>query len=126
MKKRFLALILGLVLIPAVAFASPFVRCDQYTAAMGDPDYFKISIDSGAYIQIPTYVYQGETGDSMHYDLATIAVGQHTIKAQACKAANPPWQPTEVCSVDSDPFLFTKPAPVTAPGKPVSLGLSAQ
>ena len=113
-----------LVLIPAVAFGAPFVRCDQYIGAMGDPDYFKIFIDSGAAITTPTFVYAGETGDSIHYDLVSLPVGQHTIKVQACKAATL-WQ-AEVCSADSSPLVLTRPVPVVATHVPVRLGLSAQ
>ncbi len=124
MKKVLLALFV-FMLIPIVCQAAPFLRCDRYTVTMGDPDYFKVVVDSGTYIQSPTYVYPGETGDSLHYDLASLPAGQHTIKVQACNAANPPWS-LEVCSADSAPFTFTKPVPAVAPSAPVSLGLSAQ
>ena len=125
MKRLFCVVLLVLALV-GMAQAGPFVRCDQYTAAMGDPDYFKVFVDSGIGVQSTTYVYPGETGDSCHYDLVGIPPGQHTIKIQSCKNGDPIWQPGEVCTADSLPLVFTKPSPVTATSVPTGLRLQTQ
>jgi hypothetical protein len=121
MKKLVLAIILVLAMA-GTAFAQPYVRCDQYIGPMGDPDYFKVFMDATAAVQSPTFIFPSETGDSVHYDLASLPAGVHTVKVQACKAANPPWS-VEVCSADSVPLAFTKPAPVVAPSAPASIRL---
>ncbi len=125
MRKICLAILLGLALffiVYGVGYAQPYVRCDQYIGAMGDPDYFKVFMDAAPGVQSPTYIYATETGDSVHYDLASLVAGSHTIKIQACKAANPPWS-VEVCSADSSPLAFVKPAPGVAPSAPANTRL---
>jgi hypothetical protein len=128
MKKIILAILLGFALwciAYGLCYAQPYVRCDQYIGTMGDPDYFKVFVNSVSGVQSPTYIYVGETGDALHYDLASLPAGSHTIKAQACKAANPPWS-VEVCTADSSPLVFTKPVPVVVPGIPANMRLTAQ
>jgi hypothetical protein len=121
MKMRVVILALVFCLFPLVVQASPFLRCDQYTTG-AIPSYFKVSMDGGAYVQSPTYVYPNETGVSLHYDLGSLAVGNHTVKVQACIGASD-WD-VEVCSADSLPFVFTKPAAGLAPGVPAHIKLS--
>lgn len=123
--KKLLFITCLLLFTVSAAYAAPFLRCDQYTAAKGDPDYFKVTVDSAAAVQSATYIFPNETGDSLHFDLAPLSVGEHTFKVAACKAANPPWTPQEVCSAEV-PFSLTKPAPVVAPSAPANIGLSAQ
>ena len=113
-----------LVCVPCFAQAGPFVRCDQYTA--NPPDYFKYKLDTGTYVQSPVFIFPTETGPAAHIDLSTVSVGAHSMVIQACKAANPPWQPTEVCTADSSPLAFSKPAPVVTPTGPANLRLVAQ
>ena len=47
MKKLFAVLFLA-VLVPGLAWASPFVVCDPYPAASLQPDGFAVSVDGGA------------------------------------------------------------------------------
>jgi hypothetical protein len=124
MKKILFVLLLALAMSPMVAEsqAGPFLRCDQYTS--NPPDYFKVFMDNGSAVQSPIFVYTGETGAALHYDLSSVAVGSHTAKAQACKAATT-WGP-EVCSADSVPFTFTRPAPSVAPTAPVGTRIVTQ
>ena len=95
-----------LVLIPAVAFAEPFLVCDAYLPADGVVK-FKVSMDAGVYIDsVPV-------SNALKYDLAAVTVGAHTIKAQACNI----WG----CSLDSLPLAFTRPVSLSPP---VTLRLS--
>lgn len=130
--KRFLefgAILLIIILFCDFGFqdqaqGAPFLRCDQYVSGQL-PDYFKVFIDTDTTgVQSMIYVYPSETGPALHYDLASLSAGQHTVKVQACKAGDV-WGP-EVCSPDSSPFSFTKPVPAVSPNKPVNIVLSAQ
>jgi hypothetical protein len=126
-KKVFLAILLGFALwciAYGLGYAGPFVRCDQYSILSAQPDYFKVFVDLNPAVQSTPYTYSGETGVSLHYDLASVAVGTHTMKVQACIAADF-WSP-EVCSADSLPFTFTRRPPGTAPSVPMNLKLGIQ
>lgn len=99
-------LALFLVLIPAVAFAGPFLVSDAYLPADGLIN-FKVSMDAGAYVDSPP------VANALRYDMAPTTVGAHTIKVKACDI----WG----CSVDSSPLAFTRPVSLSPP---VNLRLS--
>lgn len=123
--------ILGaIILIPTLASASPWLICNPNP----NTDFYRVDTD-GAIVSVN---FQngwlkdgkvsftdpgGATAIHVLTDDAGIAVGAHTQRASACKAAIPPWN-EEVCSAASSPLAFTRPAPATAPSVPTGLQLS--
>ena len=117
MKRLFLVLV-GVFIVSifacATSWASPFVVCDPYTT--NPPDYFKVTLDAGTTQQVTIY----GTPPYLHFDVASVAVGSHTIKAKACDAATL-WNP-EVCSAETT-FTFTRPSAPVTPAAPSNIGL---
>ena len=97
MTKLILALLF--ILVPCLAFAGPFLVSDPNPVTEGVMN-FKISMDGGPYVDSPPVT------NAIRFDLGTVSVGAHTIKAQACNL----WG----CSADSTPFAFTR-SSTTAP-----------
>ena len=103
-----LLFVLILLLFPASVFAAPFLTCDC-TPAADLVTSFQLQFDTAAWIDTTAVLTCGSgtdkvtcTGDSktICYDLASVSVGAHTVKARAINA----WE----SSADSSPFSFTK------------------
>jgi len=118
---------MGVLLYPPTSFAAPFLGCVSYVAPAVIPDRFKLTVDGGTEVVAPLW---SGTADGVaytnifHYDLAGLAVGNHTANVKACKG-DPLWG-QEVCSTVT-PFSFSKPSPpVAAPLVPTGLLLLPQ
>ena len=127
-----LFLIGGLLCGPAVIWASPFLVCDPQAGVdtyIVDTDGTVVTgiVFQDGWIQDGKLYFTDPGGvrTPVHVlmDEAILAVGAHTQKARACKAAIPPWYP-EVCSANySIPLAFTKPVPSVAPNAPMGLSI---
>ena len=117
MWNRFLALsvlilVVSLVLLAglgvwAKAYGSPFLVCDPYPTGGSQPDQFSLVIDGGSAMISPAEVMaDGKT--RLHYDLAGIATGTHSLSVKAQISL---WG-LESTAV---PFSFTKPASAASP-----------
>ena len=91
-------LIGGLLCGPAVIWAAPFIVCDPYPSTGAQPTYFVVVPDGGAAVSSPPLT-QTDGGKILHYDLASIANGQHNYTVAACDT----WGCTAAV-----PFSFTK------------------
>lgn len=107
MKKMFL--VLAMVLLPMVAFTSPFIVCDPYLPTEVQPTNFVIVLDTGSPISVVPVA--GIGGLILKYDVGGVAVGPHTVKVKAC-VTDPAWG--EACSAEV-PFTFTRPANPSLP-----------
>ena len=117
----------GVLLYAPTCFAAPFLGCTSYTAPAVIPDRFKLSVDGGAEVVAPLW---SGTADGVaytnifHYDLAGLAVVNHTANVKACKG-DPLWG-QEVCSA-ATPFSFIKPSlPSAAPSAATGILLLPQ
>ena len=106
------------------AQAGPFLGCQPYVAPDVIPDRFKVTLDNGAEVILAPWsgVSGGVTYTNIvHQDLVGIAVGNHVVKAKACKG-DPLWG-QEVCSTEGT-LNFQKPSPPgAAPAPPGGLSI---
>lgn len=109
MKKIFLLLIACFILDPAFAWASPFLICDPYPSTVTQPEGFSITMDGSAAVNSPAQSVTG--GVRMHYDLAGISTGNHTVRIKAYKN-DPVWGRLESPEAV---FTFPKPGNPTSP-----------
>lgn len=101
MYKRFLIAIF-LMMVANVANAAPFVTSDPTTQKV---THCGILLNSGAKIEIPVTSASATTA-ICKYDIGTVAVGTHTIKATFINI-DPVWGRSE--SVTSIPLDFVRP-----------------
>ena len=113
MKKLFAVLFLA-VLVPGLAWASPFVVCDPYPAASLQPDGFAVSVDGGAVVESPAQAVTG--GVRLYYDVSTVNSGTHTMRVKAYKL-DAVWGRLESTEAV---FTFSRPA---SPSAPAGIGL---
>lgn len=99
MKKIFLALLL-LMAFSAIVESAPFLVCDPYPVTIQQPTSFILTFDGGAPVEVPA-VSNTDGSVQIKYDLSSIAIGGHTVVAQAKNL----WG----VSAASSPFVFTKP-----------------
>ena len=95
--KKLIFLIFLILLFVAPAFGAPFLVSDP------SPDgatSYQVEIDG-----VATEAFQGNT---VHYDLVNMTIGQHTIRAKFISV----WGESEW----SAPFPLTRPGPSSAPG----------
>ena len=112
MRKLLFALIFVLA-FAGFSQAAPFLICDNYPTTGNQPDTFTVTIDGTNY---GTPAYKNADGSvKLHYDLASLAAGSHTVTAVACSAL---WG----CSAASSPFPFVK----SVPGAPTTITIQAQ
>jgi len=128
--KKILFIVLAMVFMLFLAgsvFAAPFLACQSYVAPAVIPDRFKLNLDGGVEVVAPLWsgTVDGVAYTNIfHYDLAGLAVGNHTANVKACKG-DPLWG-QEVCST-ATPFSFIKPSPpVIVPLVPTGLLLLPQ
>ena len=81
--------------------AGPYLVCDPYPASSAVTSF--ILFWDGATTGVSVPVTTDATGTYLHYDLAAISAGIHTVKARAKNS----WGE----SADSAPFAFTKSVP---------------
>lgn len=93
-----------MLMFPSLCFASPFLVCDPYPASVGVTQ-FAITID-GTLVTVNAKV-AADGSTSIYYDCASLSTGTHTITAKAISL----WGE----SASSSPFVFTRPASLTAP-----------
>jgi len=105
-------IIILLILLPLVGFASPFLVCNSYPTAVVQPDTFEVYIDSNPAV-ISIAVTNPDNSKQLKHDLAGTGLmdGSHTVKLKACNV----WG----CSDYSLPFTFTK----SVANPPVSIGI---
>lgn len=105
-------LLFAICFLPSIAFAAPFVKSDPL-----DPraTHCGWTVDATPKVDLP--VLATPTGNICNYDLASISVGAHTIKATAV-VLDPVWGRLE--SADSIPLSLSKPG---IPLVPAGLGL---
>ena len=87
MKKIILSLIIVL-LFTGSAFAAPFLTCDPYDLTQGDiPTHFYLVFDTAAEVNSVAVTGWGPATSAnsytMKHDLASLADGNHTVKARA-------------------------------------------
>lgn len=92
--------------------AAPYLVSNPYPSTGTQPDYFLVIFDGGAPTQSVPYSVSG--GTALHFDLAGIPSGNHTVGVAACSSL---WG----CSA-STPFEFTK----KVPADPAGVGISGQ
>lgn len=109
MKKLLIAIMV--ILLPVLAYASPFIVCDPYPTTVEQPDYFNVTLDGGAVVQSTPQAVTG--GLRLHFDLSGISNGTHNMTVAACNE----WG----CS-STVPFGFTK----AVPGAPANTRLSSE
>ena len=103
------------ILLPGMAFASPFLTCDPYPNTGPQPTEFVVNI-SGIVVPIVTPAVDVTGGKGMKLDLGPLnLVGAKTVTA---KARNPAYGESAL----SAPFSFT----AGVPAVPGGLTLSAQ
>lgn len=108
-----LTIILVVVLFCGTALAAPFLVCDEYVnppvGGVCLPDQFLVQFDGGVWLTSAAQTMPNGNV-RLHYDLATLATGNHTAKAKArCSSWN-------LESGESLPFVFSKPASAGTPG----------
>lgn len=113
MKKLFTILVV--LLFPSLVFAGPFLICDPYPTTSVQPTEFSLIVDGGSAIISPAVTVTG--GVRLHYDLAGIPTGSHTVTVKAVRI-DPVWGRLESATT---PFSFVRPA---APAAPVGIGLA--
>jgi hypothetical protein len=93
-----------LAVAPAIR-AAPYLICDPYPTSGTQPTEFSLTVDGAATV---TSSAQTLTDGSrrLHYDLAGIATGAHTVTYKAV-LIDPYWGRLE--GPASDPFDFTRP-----------------
>lgn len=104
--KKIISLALCFLFLVTSVSASPFLVCDFYPAGDSQPDQFSLVIDEGAPIISAAEVVDGKA--RLHYDLAGISPGHHSVFV---KAINSLWG----LESPAVPFEFTRPAGVTSP-----------
>jgi len=111
--RRILLTVLLALAVPVAAHAAPFVVADSYTTGV-IPDAFKVSLDGAPDVVSPAFSGTMSDGtvltNTLHFDVGTVTVGNHSLTARACKDYGV-WG--EACSA-AGPFSFTKPV-LTAP-----------
>lgn len=98
--------VLAMVLLPMVAFASPFIACEPYPPAELQPQYFYVSLDGATPVKV-THVFDPQGWKLL--DIGNVSVGQHEVKVKACTPETDVW--LEACSAEV-PFAFTRPASI--------------
>ena len=83
-------LVVLMVLVPVMAFASPFIVSD----AQQGISHYMVIIDGGVVTEVPA-----QADGSLKVDVATVSTGQHNITIRACSW----WE----CS-EPVPFVFTR------------------
>jgi hypothetical protein len=85
-----LLMVLAMVLLPIMAFASPFVVCDPYLTTEVQPTSFTVTLDAGNPVSSSPVAVTG--GLILKYDVGTVALGAHTIKVKACITDTAGWE----------------------------------
>lgn len=111
---KFKFIIAVLLAFPLPLLAAPFVSSDPTAQAV---THCGIVMDAAAKVVVP--VFTDATGKYCKFDIASVAVGSHTVKATFINQ-DPVWGALE--SALSAPFLFVRPAIPTA--APTGLGVS--
>jgi hypothetical protein len=107
-------IVLLVMLVPSVVFASPFVVSDPYASTVVQPTEFVVRVDGGADVVSPVETVTG--GVRLQYDVGGVSAGSHTITVKAVRI-DPIWGRLESTTVN---FTFVRPA---APTAPASIGL---
>jgi hypothetical protein len=102
--KRFL-LVLALVLLPMMAFASPNLTCDPYPTTVVQPTEFGIIMDTLAEVYSAVIV-NTDGSKVLMYDLVAVPVGNHNVKVRAC-VPDPTTTPAGRSCSDYSPFAFS-------------------
>jgi len=106
--KRFKQSVLVLAitfLVASMAFAGPYLVCDPYPATGTQPTDFSVVMDGGSELISPAQTLTDGT-KRLHYDLAGIATGSHSISIKAL-VVDSTWGRLESSAT---PFSFSKPA----------------
>lgn len=112
MKKLCLILVSCLILaFASVAFGSPFLVCNSYPTTVSQPTDFMVTVDLATPVDSPAQA-NPDGSVQLHYDLAAVANGAHTVTVTACNQ----WG----CSAASSPFSFAKATSATPAGLSIS------
>jgi len=120
MKRFILAVsffLLAIGLMATVCSAAPYIVCNPYPSTATVPDYFSVVVDGGTAVQSTPYAVTG--GVELHFDVAGLSSGSHTINVSAC--SNTTSTQAGGCST-ATPFTFSKVTPVV----PTGVGISGQ
>ena len=108
-------LILALLVFAGPVLGAPFLVSDPYPNTAPQPDSFRVGLDSGALINVPTFT-NPDGSKQLYYDLGPLGItnGSHQFKVTAVNAL---WG---LESTQTN-FTFAK----GAPGAPAGLGIRA-
>lgn len=108
--KRLLFLSAVILFLVANVQAAPWVICNDYPTSGGVPDYFNVVVDGAPVpLQSPAFTVSNTdckfpnqpwdcctglgvgtcSGVILHYDVSSLALGTHTLSAQACNTTTP-------------------------------------
>lgn len=114
MKKSSLFVLAGfvfLLMFVQAVVGAPFLVCDPYPTTAQQPISFLVSFDGGTAIETGVETL-ADGGVRLHYDLSSLANGNHSVVVQAKDI----WGRV---SAPSAPFSFVKPA--NPPGVPSNI-----
>lgn len=75
------------ITFPAAVMAAPWLACDPYPASQPQPTQFLLSFDGAPEITVPAEESPNAAGKWLHYDLAGISFGRHTVNVKATNGA---------------------------------------
>lgn len=103
--KKWILIVLVVVLIPIMSYAAPFLSCPPYALTGTQPTEFEIYID-GATTPIisPALIVDGKV--ILHHDVGSVAAGKHTVVIKAV-TVDPKWGRLE--SIATNPFVLLRP-----------------